>query len=368
MIRFVLSPTLGYLLLLMSVLLTFVVFDREVITTNNYLEYYILLVTIIFFVITLAIQTKFKFNNFKLRDVRPYAINNMVFVIIIANISEYFILGVPLLSTDVSYHTFGLPYVHHISVSSWLLLFAIRLTNRKIFNVFLLLFALLNPIFMQNRDILLLTVYVGVVLLTINNKLSFFKLFLIAFSILLLFGKLGMIRSPLGLELALESLPLSIEYDTESILFPFYWFLIYFTGSIFNSLYLMAGNYIIYYENINAISEFMGWYRDVGFFGFIAFEASLLSILIISLMLATKNSKFLAIYVYLNFQVIMTLFSKKVFLTNTLFTIAFILIFYLLWFFSRKRSNIFSTSLFVRSVSMLNDFKNKAIQLFKDKP
>ena len=85
-------------------------------------------------------------------------------------------------------------------------------------------------------------------------------------------------------------------------------------------------------------------------------------------MLATKNSKFLAIYVYLNFQVIMTLFSKKVFLTNTLFTIAFILIFYLLWFFSRKRSNIFSTSLFVRSVSMLNDFKNKAIQLFKDKP
>ena len=177
-----------------------------------------------------------------------------------------------------------------------------------------------------------------------------------------------MIRSPLGLELALESLPLSIEYDTESILFPFYWFLIYFTGSIFNSLYLMAGNYIIYYENINAISEFMGWYRDVGFFGFIAFEASLLSILIISLMLATKNSKFLAIYVYLNFQVIMTLFSKKVFLTNTLFTIAFILIFYLLWFFSRKRSNIFSTSLFVRSVSMLNDFKNKAIQLFKDKP
>ena len=95
MIRFVLSPTLGYLLLLMSVLLTFVVFDREVITTNNYLEYYILLVTIIFFVITLAIQTKFKFNNFKLRDVRPYAINNMVFVIIIANISEYFILGVP---------------------------------------------------------------------------------------------------------------------------------------------------------------------------------------------------------------------------------------------------------------------------------
>lgn len=368
MIRFVLSPTLGYLLLLVSVLLTFVVFDKKIITTNNDMEYYILLVTSILFVITFTIQTKFKFNNFKLRDIQPYAINNMVFAIIIANISEYFILGVPLFSTDVSYHTFGLPYVHHISVSSWLLLFAIRITNRKIFNVFLLLFALLNPILMQNRDILLLTVYVGVVLLTINNKLSFFKLFLIAFSIIILFGILGMIRSPLGLQLALEGLPLSIQYDTESILFLFYWFLIYLTGSIFNSLYLMAGNYTIYYENINAISEFMGWYRDLGLFGFVAFEVFLLAILIISLILITKNSKFLAIYVYLNYQVIMSLFSKKVFLTNTLFTIAFILIFYLLWLFSRKRFNISSNSLFFRSLSGLNDFKNKAIQLFKDKP
>lgn len=362
MIRFVLSPTLAYLLLFISLLLTFAVFDREVITINNGLEYYILLVTIIFFLITLAIQTKFKFSNFKLRDIRPYGINYIILIVILANIAEYFIFGIPLFNANVSYHTFGLPYVHHISVSSWLLLFAICITNRKIINVFLLLFALLNPIFMQNRDILLLTVYVGVVLLTINNKLSFFKLFLIAFSIIILFGILGMIRSPSGLQLALESLPLSIEYDTESILFPLYWFLIYLTGSIFNSLYLMAGNYTIYYENINAISEFMGWYRDLGFVGFMAFEAFLLAILIISLILVTKNSKFLAIYVYLNFQVIMTLFSKKVFLTNTLFTIAFILIFYLLCLFSRKRFNIFSTSLFVRSgISMLNDFKNKAI-------
>jgi hypothetical protein len=250
-------------------------------------------------------------------------------------------------------------------VSSWLVLFAVGKTNKKKFNIFLLLFALLNPILMQNRDILLLTFYTGVVLLTINNKLSLFKLLVIGFFVILLFGILGIIRSPLGLQLALENLPLSIEYDTESVLFPFYWFLIYLTGSIFNSLYLMAGNYTIYYENINAISEFMGWYRDLGFFGFIAFEVFLLAILVVSLILIMKNSKFLAIYVYLNFQVIMTLFSKKVFLTNTLFTIAFILIFYVLWLFSRKRFNIFNLPFLVKTINTVKSVMRDIIQTFR---
>jgi hypothetical protein len=339
MLRMILSPVLYLIALLVAFSLTFFIFDRSLLSIEGDHEYVFVLYILVLAFIGIVIQCGINFDKIKKQDISPYGLKYMVIIILISNIIEYTLLGIPLINKAVSYHTFGFPYLHHISVTSWIFVFAIRKNNSKPVNFLLLIFAFSNPILMQNRDILLLTFYTTLVVLIINNKISFLRLITLTAMIVVLFGVLGSIRSPVGLVYAMQSLPLTISYNVDSILFSLNWFLIYITGSIFNSLYLASGQGMIYYENINAVSEFAFWYLNYGLLGFLIFELFLMALAFILLKVSIFKPKLIALYVYFNFQIIMTLFSKKLLITNTLFTIIFIVGFFVFVHFFKKRES-----------------------------
>ncbi|WP_217276912.1 hypothetical protein, partial [Vibrio coralliilyticus] len=339
MLRIILSPLLYLMMLLLAFILTFLIFDNSSFSIEGDHEYVFFLCIMAIAFLGFIFQYGISFNKIKHQDITPYGLNIMIIMIILSNVIEYALLGIPLLDNAVSYHTFGLPYVHHISVTSWILVFALKKQNPRTLNIFLVGFAFLNPILMQNRDILLLTFYTTLVVLTINNKMSFLRLALSSFTIVFLFGVLGTIRSPTGLINALQSLPLKISYDVDSIWFSLNWFLIYITGSIFNSLYLISGKGQLYYEHINAVSEFTSWYLGYGLFGFLIFELFLIVLAFIMLQISIFKPKLISLYVYINFQIIMSLFSKKLFITNTVFTIMFIFGLFIALHFFKKRTS-----------------------------
>ena len=154
----------------------------------------------------------------------------VAFFIVCFAIIEYLSFGFPLYK-GVIYVNFGFPIIHHLVVTSWILIF-IKFKSKKI-NLFLLIFAFLNPILIANRDIFLLTIFAFLCKKTFENKINI-KLFVILLSVMfILFGLIGQLRS--GNALQLINLPFT--FDSNEINPILFWIILYITSSTFNMSY-----------------------------------------------------------------------------------------------------------------------------------
>lgn len=241
-------------------------------------------------------------------------------IVFFCTVLEFAYFGIPLFG-QISYHKLGFTIIHHISVSSWVwVILAFGQSSRKI-HALLLVAALINPVLMLNRDLLMLTFFVIVALtsrqdIRISNKFIFL-IFCVCFYV---FSLLGEIRSPSGLELFQNNLPLSnfsnsiFDFDKKLL-----WPLIYFSGSIFNAANHLAGFQALYYENLNAVSEFVRFYIYIGAFSPYIFYLGTTIFLLIMNKLSYKSAYFDWFYIYAYYQFIMSIFSTKFYITNTLF-------------------------------------------------
>lgn len=241
-------------------------------------------------------------------------------IVFLCSVLEYLYFGLPIFG-HTNYHKFGFSIIHHISVSSWIWVILAFSYNSRIIRIFLLCFAIINPLLMLNRDLLLLTSFVIFVFKARESeRISNLRILILALLCFYAFGLLGEIRSPKGLALFRDNLPLTA---VSNAIFDYHkkllWPLIYFSGSIFNSANHIAGYKIVYYENLNAFSEFVRFYNQLGsLYPFIFYLGTTTFMLAVRKL--SKQSPYLDFfYVYFYYQFIMSIFSTKVYITNTLF-------------------------------------------------
>lgn len=245
-------------------------------------------------------------------------------LVLFVSFVEYLNFGFPLFG-GVTYNIFGYPFLHHIAVSSWLLVF-IKYKN-KIFNIFLLMFLLLNPILMSNRDLLLLTIFSLLFTKILEGKISMKRLLLLFLFIILIFGFIGQIRS----SYAMDIIELPLKFEKESINVYIFWTILYLTSSTFNMGFNIDNMTTILYEPlINVYPEPYTWYllsQEIGYYLYFL----LLLIIMSYLSIASRNKSFLPLFVYFMYQSLMGVtFSTKVFTTNMIFTVVLFTTYFLL--------------------------------------
>lgn len=151
-------------------------------------------------------------------------------IIILVGILELAYFGFPILG-DLLYVEFGFPILHHLAVSTWLLIF-IEFSNKN-FNRLKNLYAILFPILIFNRDIFLVTVLCIIFKALILNKLRWVHI-LFAFALFLyVFTLIGSIRS--GAIEELINIPVNININ--NINPAFLWLFVYSTAPSFNLHY-----------------------------------------------------------------------------------------------------------------------------------
>lgn len=252
--------------------------------------------------------------------------------IVICSISEYAYFGIPLFG-GVNYTEFGFPIIHHMVVSSWLLIF-IRCDNR-FFNVVLIVFALINPILFVNRDVFLLTCCCAMVLMIIKGRIKP-KLFVVVIMALLsLFGLFGQWRSANALSII--SLPIIDEfYDLNPIAM---WPILYLTVSSFNMGYnIETSSTKLYDVLLNTFPEPYHLFLDVGWLGVVFFFSFVIFCLysILYLQRYRQLSFLLPMYVYYFYQSLMgSFFAIKLFTTNSIFVFLIFFIYGFLVFLKR---------------------------------
>ena len=138
--------------------------------------------------------------------------------------------GIPLLG-QVLYVKFGFPFLHHIAVSSWLLVFVKFRSN--FFNKFIYFYALVFPLLIFNRDVFILTILCVLFQSLIMKKLKWIHLTSVLLIVATIFWLVGESRS--GSVQQIIDLPIS--YDISSAIGPVFWLLIYLTSPSFNIHY-----------------------------------------------------------------------------------------------------------------------------------
>lgn len=280
------------------------------------------LLVFFFFLFSIYVFTQYK--GWRIRDYELTCKKLMITTIVSAMLLEYLTLGIPLLG-HTSYHTFGYPYIHHISVSSWLFIFCINGENTKLLNTTFLVSALLNPLLMVNRDAFLLTIFAIVSALIIKKMIRSYHLIFAAIFVVFVFGYVGQIRSPQALEQINNAMPL--RFDLLDMHPSIAWFSIYSFSSMFNLLTNFQNEVTqLYYQHINTFPEVTNWIREYGGIGAAVFYSLVGGLVLLVYLIALKNKYLVPFYIYLCYQSIMTLFSKKFFKTNTLFVLLFLLL------------------------------------------
>lgn len=246
-------------------------------------------------------------------------------VVMFCSLLEYIAFGIPLLG-NVLYVDFGFPFIHHIVVSSWLLIFISRIEKIRFLRVTFFLVSFINPLLMLNRDVFLLTIFCFMVILIDEGRLRYRGILIGIFILLIIFGILGQIRSPF----ALASISLPFATDLSNVPSFVMWPLIYTTSSAFN----MFNNFDtlgmeLFSDSINVFPEAYGWVVLVGsYFGGTIFYFFASCLLLILHRLTMVHYHFYPLYIYFIYQSYMSIFSTKLFTSNALFiSIVFIILF-----------------------------------------
>lgn len=244
-------------------------------------------------------------------------------LIILTSAVEYYLLGVPFLGGGV-YAEFGFPFLHHISVMSWIFIITYRGFRIKLIRIVVFIFAFINPVLMINRDLLLLTCFVFMLYLLCKNMVSFKVLVLIGAFFLFIFGLIGEYRSP-GVIYTID-LPFSFEYTNLSPVLA--WLFIYFTSSSFNMYHNINSLQLdLYAQNINVFPEAYYWssyFNSMIVFPVIlVFFYFLLSISRGGIFKKGIDEAFLLLHWYFFYQAYTSLFAVKIFTSHTLFVMLF---------------------------------------------
>lgn len=255
-------------------------------------------------------------------------------IIIICNLIEYISFGFPFISIlgygkKIIYAQYGFPLIHHISVSSWIGLF-IKTKNQTL-NSFFCLFAIINPLLIINRDLLLLTFFCLFIIILLKNRNSLIPIILMIF-VAIIFGVLGNFRS--GSALENTNLPiLNDEIKSNSLLL---WLFTYITSSWYNFFNnIISKSDILIYKNINTFPGVYYWFKNLDTMGIILFYYCNFLVLFFIDKLKNQIKEYQVLYLYILYQSFMTIFSNKIFKTNTLYT-AMIFIFIMLLQHNKK--------------------------------
>lgn len=260
----------------------------------------------------------------------------LVLVIIGSNLIEYSCMGVPFLG-NIIYANFGLPLLHHVSVSSWLLIFLAPSFKNKMIVGALIIFALINPLLMLNRDVLLLTFFTISTYLWYKGLIKIIHIILLTFLVVFLFGLLGEYRSPNGL----NSLTLPFTFNIDNLNFTSLWLLLYTTSSSFN----MYSNFD--QTTLNLVNQFANVfpepYRWVAYSGspycFLFFFLIVSFLLLVFRVLASLSAigYWFLFFLYIIYQTFMALFGVKFFTTNTVFVFLLFVLISIFSVISKKR-------------------------------
>lgn len=255
-------------------------------------------------------------------------------VVLCANLCEFAYFGIPFLSLfgigkSIIYADYGFSLIHHISVGSWILVFV--KTRKVVINNLFLLFSLINPILIINRDLLLLTFLSFFLLSLLNNKRTK-KALIIAICVILLFVVMGNLRS--GNALKNTNLPFKSKFVGKTQIFI--WLMTYATSSYFNFVNnLYTKSRFLKLSNINVFPESYYFYEVLDTFGFFVFYIIVCFFLISILKKAEKKRYFRVFFVYMFFQSCMTVFSRKFFTTDTLYELMVFMLFGI-WLWIKK--------------------------------
>lgn len=283
----------------------------------------------IFFLVTYSLGSSIKQKLFYQFNNTNIILNSIywkviAFLIITISILEYLKFGFPLFG-GVVYNKFGFPILHHLVVTSWLLLF-IKF-NSKVVNFLLLIFVFLNPILICNRDLLLLTLLTLFIKKTLEGKISIKLVIISILLIIIIFGLIGQLRS--GNAIDFINLPLTFNKDNINPIF--FWFMIYVTSSTFNMGYNIDNATLTLYEPlINVFPEQYRWYLISAEMTYFLYYILLFIIMTFTALVA-KNKNYLPLYIYFIYQSLMGVtFATKVFTTNTLMIVLIFVIFFIL--------------------------------------
>ncbi len=302
---------------------SFLLYDIKL--KNKYILLLVFLcLLILLFLFSINDQNKLiKKNNVIIENGKIFA-----YIIIISSIIEYFKFGVPVFG-DILYVDFGYSYFHHIVVSSWVLAYVAYNENNKFIKLIFIIFSIINPLLMLNRDLMLLT-FISLMVMVSNKKLISIKNILIMVLIItIIFGIMGEIRSPN----AINSISLPFVFEINELSNFILWPLVYVTSSSFN----MLNNFDhlgsdLFNENINVFPEAYHWILLSGkYINALTFYFLCIITLRVIQILSVISNHFYPLYIYLIYQTYMSAFSVKFFTTNTLFTCA---VFILLYIFS----------------------------------
>lgn len=237
-------------------------------------------------------------------------------LIVCASLIEYTIFGVPVFG-DLIYVDFGLPWLHHLSVTSWLLVFTARAFDSRPLRHCTWAFALLNPILMLNRDALLLTLFSFLAASMLSGRLRGWHIAGAFGAAGAVFGLVGDLRSPL----ALQVIGLPLFFDATELPSVLVWPLVYVTSSAFNMLYNFDSLRLeLYSDFINVFPEAFNWaVRSNTYVAIPVFYGVIVSLLLTLHRWASTRPALVPLYVYFLYQAYMSLFAVKFFTTNSLF-------------------------------------------------
>jgi hypothetical protein len=233
-------------------------------------------------------------------------------IVLASSIVEYSYFGLPVFG-DILYVKFGFPFLHHIVVSSWAIIF-IKFKSKYTFYL-MLLFSILNPILILNRDLLMITFFMIVVRFWLSghvNKKIFFIAALLAVTV---FSILGEIRSPN----ALNAINLPFSFEMDGLTNYLAWPVIYFTASTFNMINNIDFlSYDLYSPLITTFPEYYKFIIQFGSFGIVVYAFLLMIPVFYSKIL--RNYEQRAFLLFLYYQLIAgVLFSSKLFNTHLIF-------------------------------------------------
>lgn len=232
---------------------------------------------------------------------------------------EIFYFGLPLLG-GTNYASFGFPFLHHIVVSSWILLF---IRCNQFLNVIFRFFAVATPFLIVNRDLFLLTFFMLFFNFLISGRLSIFRILLVVIFVGILFGAIGVLRS--GAAQLYIDLPISFDYSEMNPLL--FWVFIYFTSSTFNILYsLPFGGVVLYDPLINVVPEYGRYLIDYDYFGFYFFYFTGTVVLLVTYLLRERLTPF--VFIFFIYQVLMaSVFADKLFVSHSFFILCLFALF-----------------------------------------
>lgn len=234
------------------------------------------------------------------------------YIVIIIGILELAYFGIPLLG-HVKYVHFGFTILHHIAVSSWILVFV----NLKYSWVekFKISYALIFPLLIFNRDIFLLTLCCIIFVKLINNQIKLWHLFLTSSLFIVLFSFVGKLRSGNVQEI----IDLPTKFDLESVNLITFWLFTYATSPMFNVHYSYGSGERIRYDPL--LTVFPEFYKLVELLSFPGLYLYLIIGMLLTLLpAAMRFPGWLCFSFFFYYQFLMgCVFSNKLGNTHTIY-------------------------------------------------